>query len=98
MAQSDTKQTFPVRFFHPDPRTEMRILRPGKRVPMKFTQGVLQVTNTRDLAIARKALKGVAFEEDWPDDRPAPMCQHCGYAPRSFEAAQRHQSLHPVIS
>ena len=85
-----------ARFYLANPQHRKRVYRAGSAYPLQFRNGILTVYSEEDAELIRTNLRGQAFEQDFPDDRPAPACGTCGYAPRSYAAFAAHQQTHPV--
>lgn len=85
-----------ARFYLANPQHRKRIYRPNSAYPLVFRNGVLTVYSEEDAQLVRDTQRGIAFEEDFPEDKAVPFCKTCGYAPRSFAAFAAHQDAHPL--
>lgn len=85
-----------ARFYLANPYHRKRVYRQTSAYPLVFRNGALTVYSEEDADLIRTTLAGQAFEQDFPDDKPAPSCATCGYAPRSYAAFAAHQQTHPV--
>ena len=97
--ESTAKKTFkPVRFWlagpeplYPNPRIRV----PDDPYPIHFRNGTATVTSQAEYDLVKRALGDNAYEEDMPKGRKVKPCPSCGYAPRSTEAREAHEDLHP---
>lgn len=101
-AQKSSRKSFKAKTYwlpgpqplYPNPLIPVRSAGRGRYV--RFRNGYVTVLTEEEDEVVRNAGL-LAFEEDVPKNRKVKPCPQCGYAPRSTEAREHHEELHPVI-
>lgn len=75
------------------PQEQIRIA--GSRTALRFENGVIEVRDTEQEAVVRRAMGAKLYDEDLPDHMAPRICKTCGWITRSLSAYADHLDVHP---